>query len=143
MGFIRTIGENWRKAEAAAIVQNIIEQNAKLLETPVDAATLANRMVGEVWDDATPLFDGSRGAKPHKATLAAAALAHALENRRLPFEIEFAAINGIAAILRAVGKGSNASELSKADHVILNACAATMVTFIEEQGISADEPAEA
>ena len=139
MGFIRFFSETKRKTDAALLVQNIIARNAQLIAPELDAPKLANRMVAEVWDDATALFDGRMGVKPHKIALAAAALAHALEHRRLTFEVEFAAINGIAAILRAADSVRTSRELSKIDHTILQACAATMVNYIEAQGIGTDD----
>jgi hypothetical protein len=76
------IKDNYRKSQAAVMVQELLELNSNgrnLLGSP---AALANVAVGQVWDQKPELFGGKRGQRPHNQSVAAIALAHGMVEYR-------------------------------------------------------------
>lgn len=78
----RSLKDNWKKAEAAAVLEKLLEEQVALGLFGSDPAKSANILVGKAWDAHPELFDGRFGQRPHKLATAAATLAMTLE--RLP-----------------------------------------------------------
>jgi hypothetical protein len=56
-----------------------LEHQSKVGFLGADAAKLANALVGRVWDQKPEWFNGAYGQRPHKISVAAAALAHGVQ----------------------------------------------------------------
>ena len=69
------IKNNWKKSEAAVIIQNLLTMQASSGLFDRDPAASANKIVGDFWDKSEKLLDGRFGQRPHKLSLASAALA--------------------------------------------------------------------
>lgn len=87
MGLFRGLTNTYKKSEAAVVVQNLLEyinRGGGMLEG--QPAKLANELVGSVWDSKPDLFGGRFGQRPHKVSVASAALACGLATgqRRYP-----------------------------------------------------------
>lgn len=80
MRFFNTVKNNWRKAEAAAIIQALLEHHQENGVFHLDPAKIANGLVDNLWNGAPKTFDGRHGIRPHKATAAAAAMMAAVYN---------------------------------------------------------------
>lgn len=78
MGLFRGIKSAYKKSEAAVVVQNLLERQARLGLLDRDPAKLANELVGAVWDSKPDVFEGKFGQRPFKITVAASALANGI-----------------------------------------------------------------
>lgn len=74
MGFFSGVKSTWRKSEAAVVIQNLLEHQHKVGMFDPDPGRTANALIQAIWDSSPETFDGRRGVRPHKATIAAAAL---------------------------------------------------------------------
>ena len=81
MGLFSGIKNTYKKSEAAVIVQNLLEHQQKMDYFDQDPGSTATRLVGDLWDDKPDLFNGSFGQRPHKLSIAAAALAEGLTDQ--------------------------------------------------------------
>jgi len=79
MGLFSGIKSIYKKSEAAVVVQNLLQHQANVGLLDLDPATLANKLVENVWDSKPDVFDGEFGQRPHKLTVAASALANGIE----------------------------------------------------------------
>jgi hypothetical protein len=76
MGLFGSIKSTYKKSEAAVVVQNLLEHQAKNGFFDLDPASLANKLIATVWDQKPDVFDGKLGQRPHKITVAVSALAN-------------------------------------------------------------------
>lgn len=72
------IKDTYKKSEAAVVVQNLLEMQAKAGIFDGDPASSATDLVGIVWTKSPHLFDGRFGQRPHKISVAAASFANAI-----------------------------------------------------------------
>ncbi|WP_157764557.1 hypothetical protein [Rhodobacter sp. CZR27] len=73
------IKDQWKKAEAAAVIQTLLEEQIKVGLLDANAASLANSVVSKVWEQSPEYFDGRFGQRPHKIAFAGLALAMAVD----------------------------------------------------------------
>jgi len=78
MGLFDGVRNTWRKSEAAVVVQNLLEIQVQNGLSVLDPAKTANQLVGVVWDSKPDIFNGKFGQRPHKISVAAAALVQGL-----------------------------------------------------------------
>lgn len=79
MGIFKSIKDNYKKSEAAILVQNLLEEASRAFMFQGDAATVANMVVGQAWEEFASLLDGRNGFRPHKLSVAAISLARAID----------------------------------------------------------------
>lgn len=79
MGLFKGIKNNYKKSEAAVVVQNLLEIQSKNGMFDLDPAATATRLVELVWTSSPHLFDGRFGQRPHKLSVAAAAFANGID----------------------------------------------------------------
>lgn len=122
MGFFKDTKNAWKMAEAAGIIQAMLEHQQRTGMFTMDPAKMANVMVAAVWNNSPETFDGRRGARPHKATLAAAALIApirgAAEQDRVDPNIGALAVC-LAQILGEFGEKGHLYNLNNLDEVII------------------------
>lgn len=75
----KSIKDQWKKAEAAAIIQTGLEDQNRLGYFTGDPAKTANRIVLRAWDFQPEIYDGRFGVRPHKLTIAVTSLILAVE----------------------------------------------------------------
>ena len=78
MGFFGGINNTLKKAEAAVIVQNLLEIQVKAGTLPVDSKVLyelSKKLINSAWEEKPDIFGGSFGQRPYKISVAAAAFA--------------------------------------------------------------------
>lgn len=83
MPIFKGFKNTYKKSEAAVVLQNLLEMQAKSGLFELNPATTANDLIDRVWNDAPHKFDGRFGQRPHKIALAGAALTKAIHS--LPF----------------------------------------------------------
>jgi len=78
MGLLDGFKDIKHKSDAAVIVQNLLEHQARAGLYSLDPASEATRLVEIVWLSHRDLFSGKFGQRPHKITVAASAIANGL-----------------------------------------------------------------
>lgn len=128
------IKDNWKKSEAAVVVQNLLELMAAAGLFEQDAAKVANTLVSRVWDSDATLFAGSNGQRPHKLAVAAVAFAYTLDDMPLegpnvpPFAL------GLGKILDEVGKNGYRYPFSALDTMLLSGAAGVFTSVYRQLG---------
>lgn len=64
MGLFSGIKNTYQKSIAAVVVQNLLEHQAKAGIFDGDPASVANKLVAEVWDHKPDIFNGTRRGDP-------------------------------------------------------------------------------
>ncbi|MBW6453784.1 MAG: hypothetical protein K0A92_08405 [Methyloprofundus sp.] len=79
MGILGSVKSNFKKSEAAVIIQKLLEMQAGLgtfVGNPAKSATL---IIANAWNNKPDIFNGKFGQRPHKMSAAATAFAIAIE----------------------------------------------------------------
>lgn len=79
MGIFSSIKSTFKKSEAAALTQKLLEQQVRNGLLDLDPATLSNKLVEQIWITKPDIFNGKFGQRPHKISVAASALAKGTE----------------------------------------------------------------
>lgn len=79
-GFFGGVKSTFKKSEAAVVVQNLLEHQARAGFFSSDPAQVSNKLVEAVWSQRPDMFEGAFGQRPHKISVAAAALANGVFN---------------------------------------------------------------
>jgi chromosome segregation ATPase len=79
MGLFSGIKSTYKKSEAAVVVQNLLEHQARVGLFDLDPAKSATNFTQLVWDSKPDVFNGKFGQRPHKIVVAASALANATQ----------------------------------------------------------------
>jgi hypothetical protein len=75
MGIFSGIKDNYKKSEAAVIIQNLLAQQAQVGLFSGDPAKTANSLVENAWQAKPDMFNGGFGQRPFKLSVAAFSLA--------------------------------------------------------------------
>ena len=79
MGLFSGIKSNYKKAEAAVVVQNLLEHQQKFGFFDYSPKDFATKVVNDVWSEKPDIFNGKFGQRPHKISVAALSLAYAVD----------------------------------------------------------------
>lgn len=124
MGLFKGVKNTWKKSEAAALIQKLLEIQKEQGMFTLDPAAAANMMVAKEWDKAPDFFDGRRGPRPHKVTVAACAMmpviVGAVERDALTPNT-MALVVCISQILTEIGTHPEQFELNAKDEHVLGA----------------------
>jgi hypothetical protein len=123
-----------RKAEAATVVQRLLENQARVGLVDFRPGPFANELVRNVWAQAPHVFDGSRGAIPHKVSVAAAALANgadALIRRNAQDPDAYVLIMCLGQILQDVEQNEYLYPFNKLDEHLLSQAVGTFANLAE------------
>jgi hypothetical protein len=74
------IREMFQLSSAAVVAQNLLEKQRSTGLLDIEPKSLSNRLVSQVVAQDRDLFNGKKGPKPHKISLAALALAQGLRD---------------------------------------------------------------
>jgi hypothetical protein len=137
MVFFKAITDNFKKAEAAVIVQNLLSNAAKIGMYDGDPAKSATRLVDRLWDSNSALFSGKQGHRPHKLTIASAAFASAIElgDAELALTDSHVFALCLSQILQELHGGKHDAQMSGVDMAILKPC----ITLFEEFSSASNE----
>ncbi|MEH6690849.1 MAG: hypothetical protein V7774_06655 [Pseudorhizobium pelagicum] len=131
MGFFKSIKDNYKKSEAAVVVQNLLEEASRMEMFPGNASKTANLLVGGAWDELGDLLDGRRGVRPHKIAIAAISIARAIElaDATKAFSTSHAFAFCLSKILAEVGQNGVLYTLNQLDMKLLNKAGETFSQF--------------
>ena len=131
MGFFRGIKNNIKKSEAAVIIQNLLEMQSKTGLYDRDPASSANEIVGAFWDKSVNILDGRFGQRPHKISLAAAALGDAISKLgQHPYSNNYSICLG--NILNEISVNGALYSLNSLDHKLLEESALVLRAHSDE-----------
>lgn len=74
------IKDNWKKAEAAAVIEAALTDMRQAGTYDRDPAKGANAIVQKAWETQPEIFDGRSGVRPHKLTVAIVSMSMMVEN---------------------------------------------------------------
>ena len=136
MSLFKGIKDNWKKAEAAAIIQTLLEGQARVGTFSGDPATAANTLVKKAWAVNPEILDGRYGQRPHKASLAATALAMAVDGLSRDSKFHGSLITALAQILLDLEEKGFLLPLSQLDQKLLATAQDILIRESELVGFS-------
>ncbi len=132
MGLFGNITSAYKKSEAAVVVQNLLEHQARVGLLDLDPKALANRLVSVLWDQKPDLFDGKFGQRPHKISVAAAALADGIGRFEAQDTNREALILALSNVLSEIETNGRLYPFNGIDEILLEAAGAIFVAMTEE-----------
>lgn len=115
----RQMVTNWHLSKAAVVAQNLLAMHGAGTEVAPIASQLSNKLVQKIYDGCPGLFDGTEGARPHKFSVAAMALAFGVKNMTEHSEAQRVMFLGVGTILLEIKNKPNLYPLSSQDHRLL------------------------
>lgn len=82
MAFFNAISSAYEKAQSSIIVQDVLKHVAERGLFDGNIVSTANKLIANAWALRPTLFNGTDGPKPHKASIAAFALAIAVASAK-------------------------------------------------------------
>lgn len=123
MGLLNGVTDIYKKGEAAVVVQNLLEHQARIGLLDVDPGKLANHLVSLVWDQSPDMFGGAFGQRPHKISVAVAALANGIDQFDEAESNRNALILSVGNILAELKTNGILYPLNGIDHTLIEAAA--------------------
>lgn len=121
MGLFGGIKDNWKKAEAAVIIQNVFENLAKYGSFEGDPAKVANTLITDVWELKPDIYSGKFGQRPHKISVASAALAQGAMSAHPESSARANCAIALGQLLGEVETNGRLYPLNSLDHTLLEA----------------------
>jgi hypothetical protein len=110
---------NYRLSQAAVVVQNLLELHGHGGAVARNAGTIANKLLTRVYEEDPAVFDGRRGKRPHKFTLAALALAQGVKVMKDDREGQLCFHLSLGTVLLEISGKPHQYALSENDHLLL------------------------
>jgi hypothetical protein len=132
MGLFSGITSAYKKSEAAVIVQNLLEYQARFGFLDRDPAKFANELVSAVWDSKPDVFEGKFGQRPFKITVAASALANGIGLFRDGDPNRDAIVLSLGSILSELETNGRLYPLNSLDGELIEASMATFAEIAKE-----------
>lgn len=136
MGLFRGIKNTFKKSEAAVVVQNLLEMQAKTGVFELDPASTATKLVDAVWTESPQIFDGRFGQRPHKLTVAAAAFAHAIDQMHESNLLANSFVLALGNILNELSVNGRLYPLNSIDEQLLEAASGVFISTSERLNAS-------
>jgi len=80
MGIFSSVRNNYRKSEAAVVVQNLLTVEFENNFIDADPAEKARELILAAWNKQPGVFEGKAGRRPHKLSVAAIAFANRIKD---------------------------------------------------------------
>lgn len=122
-----SIANTWRMSEAAAVVQKLLEFHGSGTNTEKNAAKIANQLVQRVYDARPELVKGRMGTRPHKASLAAAALGVGIEKLSPSHHQRPHVLDALQDLLTGIAENPHQFAFSLVDHALIEAASQVLI----------------
>ncbi|WP_024929238.1 hypothetical protein [Methylophilus sp. OH31] len=121
MGIFSGIKNTYKKSEAAVVVQNLLEHQARAGLFDQDPAATATQMIECAWKEFPDIFNGKFGQRPHKISVAAFAFANLIVrfNDNEITNVRAAVIFSLGNILSELEVNSRLYPLNSLDHYLI------------------------
>lgn len=129
------IKNTYKKSEAAAIVQNLLQIRKDEGAYHGEPAADANSLIRAVYERTPERFNGKRGLRPHKLSFAAQGFAYGLSMSAENSRTTLAYLACLEQILQEVEKNQILYPLNKLDQVLLGEA----VIALEEKAVAYNE----
>lgn len=139
MGIFGGIKSTFKKTEAAVVVQNLLEHQVKTGLFDLNPAKLANRLIEMAWEAKPDVFNGKFGQRPHKITVAAAALANGIELSDEGDSNRNALVLSLGSLLSELEVNGQLYPLNSLDHKVLEYPLSVFEAVAEEFSETPDE----
>jgi len=142
MGLLSGITNTFKKSKAAVVVQNLLEHQAEAGNLEADPAKLANGLVTLVWDQKSDLLGGKFGQRPHKISIAAAALANGIEQIGPTSPIRNALIISVGNLLSEIETNGAFYPLNGIDQALIESASSVFLQATDMSEPSAPPASE-
>lgn len=119
MSLISHIKNTYQKSVAAVVIQNLLEHKVRANIFDLDPASIANKLIIEVWDQKPDVYNGKFDQRPHKLTVAAAALANGIHLFEEDDVNRYALILSLGGILSEVEVNGRLYPFNSLDRLLL------------------------
>lgn len=133
----KAIKDNWRKARAATILGNLIQEQIDAgLFPKVDAQQIAGNYVSKGWGIKPDMLSGKFGTRPHDISVAMFCLASVIVDLHLSIDdlegsVGFHVIT-FARLVQEIETNGALYGLTETDHVVINMASGSVAAVIEE-----------
>jgi hypothetical protein len=127
----RGIKHKWRSADAAALIESVLEEMASLGTFDGNAQQMGHKIIKGASDLRPELFDGRNGHFPHRIAFAAASLAMTAERAPKDGQVFPIVMIALGMLLQAAGAGAATLPFSPQDLTLLETAAATFEQLSE------------
>ncbi len=139
MGLFGSVKSNWKKSEAATVVQNLLEHQAKYGFFTSDPAKTATLLIAKVWDSKPDIFNGKFGQRPHKLSVAAIALSSAVDNLSPQNDDYSSLVIALGNLLQEWETNGTLYPLNSIDNELLKTSLQTFIEVSNNQGTDSEE----
>lgn len=127
MGLVSGAVSLLKKAEAAVVVQNLLEHQVRARTFNLDPKEVAGDLVRRVWDTKPDMFNGSFGQRPYKIAVAAAALAYGISTSETSDANRAGLILSLGNVLAELETNGSLYPLNGIDHTLIESAGAVFM----------------
>lgn len=141
MGFFKAVKDNFKKSQAAVVVQNLLEIQKKSILFDDDPAKTANKLIGTAWDEYPYYFDGRFGQRPHKVSVAAFAFSNEISKLGFMAHNKSTYVICLGNILSEIEVNGRLYPFNSLDQELFEEATRTMIVAMqefEESGIAGE-----
>jgi len=132
MGLFSGIKNNYKKSEAAVVVQNLLQMQFDAGMLDRDPASFATALVDAVWSDKPDIFNGNFGQRPFKISVAAIAIGMGIPQYSNGDATRNALVISLGNIFLELETNGRLYPLNSIDDQLLNAAMAIYTEATEE-----------
>ena len=135
MGLFGAVSSTWSKAQAASIIQGLLDQQVTHGIAELSPLAVSNRLVANAWAINPGMFEGKTGPKPHKAAVAAFALAFGIlaERREGTEHMQIAYTLALGIVMDELRKHAEAYPFHHVDFKLLEKAAVVLSEEVEKR----------
>ena len=135
MGLFSGVKDTFKKSEAAVVVQNLLEEQARIGFFGLDPAKYASALIQSAWDEKPDIFGGKFGQRPHKLAVAAIALSRGLSLARQDDVHRMAILASLGKVLAEAHANAGFYPFNNLDSTLLEAAGEVFLEKGNEMGI--------
>jgi len=136
LGLFSGLKSNYKKSEAAVVVQKLLESQANLGFFSKDPAFTANTLVAAAWDYKPDIFDGKFGQRPHKISVAAYAIANGIPTHASNRETQLALFISLGNILSELETNGRLYQFNNTDQYLLESATSIYMSEANRSSIT-------
>lgn len=135
MGLFSGIKDTYKKSEAAVVIQNLLEIQAKIGYFGDDPEKSATALIQSAWDEKPDIFSGKFGQRPHKLAVAAIALSRGISISRQDEPHRMALFASLGKVLAEAHTNASFYPFNNLDSTLLEAAGEVFLEKGNEMGI--------
>ena len=132
MGLFSGIKNNYKKSEAAVVIQNMLEELKRMGFFDSNPAKVANMMVESAWQSRPDVFCGNYGERPHKLVVAAYSFAYAIESLKRDSQTRTTLGIPFGKLMAELLENGKMYPFNKIDYVLLDRAGGVFQKLLQE-----------